>query len=131
LLIAGTYTPFMLVPLHGLLGWIVFGIIWGLASIGIGFQVFFVKRFKIFQTICYCLMGWLILVAIKPLVAALPSYGLCWLIAGGAFYTIGAVFYLARRLPYNHMVWHLFVIAGSVSHFIAVFYYVLPIPIPG
>jgi len=129
LLIAGTYTPFTLVALHGLLGWIIFGVTWGLAAIGIGFQVFFVKRFKLFSTLCYIFMGWLIVLVVKPLIATLPMMGLYWLIAGGIFYTVGAVFYLARRIPYNHAVWHLFVLAGSASHFIAVFKYVRAISI--
>lgn len=129
LLIAGTYTPFTLVPLHGTLGWIIFGVIWGLACVGIGFKVFFVKRFKLLSTICYIVMGWFMFVAIKPLIAALPMNGFYWLLAGGLFYTVGSVFYLARRLPYNHMIWHLFVLAGSACHFITIFYYVLPIPV--
>jgi hemolysin III len=124
LFIAGTYTPFTLVSLHGLVGWIVFGVTWGLATIGIVFKVFFVKRFKLFSTLCYIFMGWLILIVIKPLVATLPIMGLYWLIAGGVLYTVGAGFYLARRIPYNHAVWHLFVLAGSAAHFVAVFKYV-------
>lgn len=129
LLIAGTYTPFMLVPLHGSLGWSVLGLIWGLALIGIVFQVFFVKRFKIVSTICYILMGWFIVTCIKPLVAALPLAGIWWLIAGGLFYTVGAIFYVARLIPYNHAIWHLFVLGGSAAHFVAIFCYVLPIPV--
>ncbi len=129
LLIAGTYTPFTLVLLHGVLGWTVFGVIWGLAFIGVIFQIFFVRRFKLLSTLCYIFMGWLMIFFIKPLVAVLPMMGLCWLLIGGLFYTVGAFFYLFRKLPYNHMVWHLFVLAGSVSHFITVFYYVLPIPV--
>jgi hemolysin III len=124
LLIAGTYTPFTLVSLHGLIGWIVFGITWGLAAIGILFKVFFVKRFKLFSTLCYIVMGWMIVAFVKPLIATLPMMWLYWLIAGGVFYTVGAGFYLARRMPYNHAVWHLFVLAGSASHFVAVFKYV-------
>lgn len=129
LLIAGTYTPFTLVPLHGTLGWTIFGMIWGMACIGIGFKIFFVKRFKFFSTVCYIIMGWFMIIAIKPLIAVLPMAGLYWLIAGGVLYTAGSVFYLARRLPYNHMIWHLFVLAGSVCHFITIFFYVLPIPV--
>lgn len=129
LLIAGTYTPFTLVLLHGNLGWTVFGVIWGLAFIGIVFQIFFVKRFKILSTICYIIMGWFMIICIKPLVAVLPTMGICWLIIGGLFYTVGALFYLYRWFPYNHMVWHLFVLAGSASHYISVLWYVLPIPV--
>lgn len=129
LLIAGTYTPFTLVLLHGVLGWTVFGVVWGLAVIGVTFQIFFVKRFKVLSTICYLVMGWLMVIFIKPLVLALPTMGLFWLIAGGLFYTVGALFYLYRWFPYNHAVWHLFVLAGSISHFITVLFYVLPIPV--
>ncbi len=128
-LIAGNYTPFTLIPLHGTIGWTIFSIIWGLALIGIVFKIFFVKRFKVFSTLCYLLMGWLSVVMIKPLLATLPIAGIYWLIVGGVFYTVGAIFYLARRIPYNHAIWHLFVLAGSICHFIAVFNYVLPIPV--
>lgn len=129
LLIAGTYTPFTLIPLHGALGWGIFTTVWSAAGIGIVLKLFYAKRFKILSTICYLAMGWFIVVVIKPLAAALPAGGLAWLIAGGACYTLGAVFYLWRRLPYNHAVWHLFVLAGSAAHFIAVLYYVLPLPV--
>ena len=127
LLIAGTYTPFTLVPLHGVLGWTVFGLVWGLAILGIVLKVFFAGQFKMASTICYVLMGWFILVAIKPLVATVAINGIIWLVVGGLLYTLGSVFYLWNKLPYNHAIWHLFVLAGSISHFIAVFLYVLPI----
>lgn len=130
LLIAGTYTPFALVIFHGILGWTIFGIVWGLALIGVTQQVFFVKRFKIFSTLCYVGMGWLIVFFIKPLIAVFPLAGLWWLVAGGLLYTIGALFYLFRRLPFNHAVWHLFVLAGSVSHFITIYCFVLPVATP-
>jgi hemolysin III len=129
LLIAGTYTPFALVLLHGVLGWTVFGVIWGLALCGVIFTIFFVGRFKVLSTMCYIAMGWFIVLLIKPLMAALSVAGLSWLIAGGLFYTVGTVFYLYRRMPYNHTVWHLFVLAGSASHFVTVLRYVLPIPV--
>jgi hemolysin III len=129
LLIAGTYTPFTLVPLHGVLGWTVFGVVWGLAIIGIVLKVFFAGRFKFVSTMCYLGMGWFIVVAIKPLIATVPALGMSWLFVGGLFYTLGSVFYLWKKIPYNHAIWHLFVLAGSVSHFIAVFFYVLPTPL--
>jgi hemolysin III len=129
LLIAGTYTPFTLVPLHGVLGWTVFGVVWGLAIIGIVLKVFFAGRFKFVSTMCYLGMGWFIIVAIKPLIATVPALGMNWLFAGGLFYTLGSAFYMWKRIPYNHAIWHLFVLAGSVSHFIAVFFYVLPTPL--
>lgn len=127
LLIAGTYTPFTLIPLHGTLGWTVFGIVWGLAILGIILKIFFTGRFKVISTMCYLFMGWLILLAIKPLIATVAASGIIWLVIGGLFYTLGTVFYLWNKLPYNHAIWHLFVLAGSISHFVAVFFYVLPI----
>lgn len=129
LLIAGTYTPFALVTLDGQLGWRVFAIVWTIAAVGIVFKIFFVKRFKVFSTICYVMMGWLAVFVIQPLAAALPIAGLYWLIGGGLFYTIGSIFYLYRRMPYNHAVWHLFVLAGSMSHFIVIMFFVLPISV--
>ena len=131
LLIAGTYTPFTLIPLHGTVGWIIFGIVWGLAFLGILLKIFFVKRFKVLSTLCYLLMGWFAVVMIDPLLSSIHIYGLYWLIAGGLFYTVGAIFYLLQRLPYHHAIWHLFVIAGSVAHFIVILNYVLPIPVRG
>jgi hemolysin III len=124
-LIAGTYTPFLLVLFRGAAGWTFLGVVWGLALIGVVFQVFYVNRFKLLSTICYMGMGWLMILLLKPLVAALPTSGLYWLIGGGLLYTVGALFYLFRWFPYNHMVWHLFVLAGSAAHFITVYYYVL------
>lgn len=129
LLIAGTYTPFTLVPLHGVLGWTIFGLVWGFAVIGIALKVFYTGRFKILSTLCYLGMGWFIVFAIKPLIDTVPALGMTWLLVGGLFYTLGSVFYLWKGLPYNHAIWHLFVLAGSISHFIAVFFYILPIPL--
>jgi len=130
LLIAGSYTPFAMVILRGLFGWVVLGIVWSLAAIGIVQQIFFVKRFKIFSTLCYIGLGWFSLVFIKPLISALPPAGLYWLVAGGLLYTIGAIFYLYRKMPYNHTVWHFFVIGGSLCHFITILFFVLPVTIP-
>jgi hemolysin III len=127
LLIAGTYTPFTLVTLRGSWGWSLFTLVWGLALVGIIFQVFFVYRFRILATLAYLLMGWIIVIAVKPLVTQLPLGGLVWLIAGGLAYTAGAVFYVWKRLPYSHAIWHLFVICGSLCHFFAVLFYVIPI----
>jgi hemolysin III len=126
LLIAGTYTPFTLVTLQGSLGWTLFGLIWALAAAGIVFQIFFVYRFKILATIAYVLMGWVALIAIKPLLEALPAGGFAWLLAGGIVYTSGALFYLIKKLPYNHAIWHLFVLGGSACHYVAVLLYVVP-----
>jgi hemolysin III len=126
LLIAGTYTPFVLVNLRGQWGWTLFGVIWGLALAGIVFQVFFVDRFRLAQTLIYLAMGWLVVVAVKPLFIHVPRGGLLWLLAGGLCYTVGAVFYLWKKLPYHHAVWHLFVLGGSVCHYFAILLYVLP-----
>ena len=126
LLIAGTYTPFLLANLRGRWGWSLFGVIWGLALAGIVFQVFFVHRFRLAQTLIYLAMGWLVVVAFKPLLARVPRPGLLWLLAGGLCYTVGAVFYLWKKLPYHHAVWHLFVLGGSICHYFAILFYVLP-----
>jgi hemolysin III len=126
LLIAGTYTPFLLVNLRGEWGWSLFGVIWGLAVAGIVFQVFFVHRFRLLQTLIYLAMGWLVVVAVKPLFAHVPRAGLLWLLLGGLCYTVGAVFYLWKKLSYHHAVWHLFVLGGSVCHYFAILFYVLP-----
>ncbi len=126
LLIAGTYTPFLLVMIRGTWGWTLFGIIWGLAITGIIFKLFFVHRFRIVSTIIYLLMGWLIIVAFRPLIANVPENGLYWLLAGGLSYSFGVIFYLWERIPYHHAIWHLFVLGGSILHFFAVLFYVLP-----
>lgn len=126
LLIAGTYTPFVLVPLRGPWGWSLFGVIWGLAILGVVLKFWFTGRFRLASTLIYVAMGWLVMIAIKPLIAALPAGGLRLLVAGGLCYTGGAVFYMWRKLPYHHAIWHLFVLAGSVCHWAAVYGYVVP-----
>lgn len=126
LLIAGTYTPFVLVTLRGPWGWSLFGIVWGLAIIGVVLKFWLAGRFRLVSTLIYLGMGWLVLVAIRPLVAALPTGGLRLLVAGGLCYTGGAVFYLWKRLPYQHALWHLFVLGGSACHWAAVFFFVVP-----
>lgn len=123
-LIAGTYTPFTLVTLHGWIGWTIFGVTWGIAIIGIVFKLFFTGRFERVSTIAYVVMGWIIVFAVKPLVAELSLQGLYWLLAGGIVYTIGAILYSIRKLPYNHAIFHVFVLLGSFCHFMAVYYYV-------
>jgi hemolysin III len=125
LLIAGTYTPIALVSLGGGWGWTLFGLIWGLAVLGILLEVFFMDRVRWLTMVVYLGMGWLVVIAIKPLVAALPSGALIWLAAGGLAYTGGVAFYLWRKLPYNHAIWHLFVMGGSTCHFFAFLIYVL------
>lgn len=126
-LIAGTYTPFTLVALDGWIGWTIFGVSWGLAIVGVVLKLFYTGRFDKISTIAYVLMGWLIIFAIKPLVNNLPFEGLMWLLGGGLAYTIGAILYSIKRIRYNHAIFHIFVLLGSFAHFIAVFFYVLPI----
>ena len=126
LLIAGTYTPILLVTLHGAWGWTLFGIIWGLALGGLIFKFFFTGRFEYASTIIYLGMGWLAIVAIKPIYHALPADGLAWLAAGGLSYTLGVVFYMWDRLHFGHAIWHLFVLGGSICHFFLILYYVVP-----
>jgi len=125
LLIAGTYTPFTLITLRGAWGWWLFGIIWALAAAGIAKDVFLHGRMRALSVVLYVLMGWMIVIAFGPLRAALPSAGVAWLIAGGIVYTIGIAFFaMSKRVAYSHGVWHLFVIAGSICHYVAVMRYV-------
>jgi hemolysin III len=127
-LIAGTYTPFALVTLQGAAGWLLFGVIWGMAATGIVLKLYFTGRYNLFSTLMYVFMGWLIVFFIKPLVASFPTAGLAWLLAGGIAYTLGAVLYSIPRVPLHHAVFHLFVVLGSTCHFIAIYRYVLPQP---
>ncbi|MBI5155312.1 hemolysin III family protein [Candidatus Poribacteria bacterium] len=120
LLIAGSYTPFTLVAMRGGWGWSLFGIVWGLALAGIVLKIFFTGRFRGISAGVYLGMGWLVMIAIKPLLEAIPMTAFVWLAIGGAAYSLGVVFYLWRRLPYHHAVWHVFVLAGSICQFIAV-----------
>ena len=124
-LIAGSYTPFTLLVLKGTLGWSLFGVSWGMALIGIVVKLFFTGRFDRTSTAMYVFMGWIIVLAIKPLIANLPAAGLMWLFAGGIAYTAGALFYSFKRVPYGHAVFHIFVIAGSACHFVSVYFFVL------
>jgi hemolysin III len=126
LLIAGTYTPFTLIGLRGPWGWGLFAAIWALAFAGIVFKLFYTGRFKLLSTGIYIAMGWLVLVAAKPLLAALDAWTLGWLLAGGLCYTLGTVFYHRPSLRYSHAIWHLFVVAGSVCHYISVMAQVVP-----
>jgi hemolysin III len=118
--IAGTYTPFLFIAVKGALGWWLFGAVWGIALIGTVFKCFFAKKFVFLSTILYVVMGWLIVFAWDPLVDALPPVAFAFLVTGGILYTVGAVFYVWRGFRYHHMIWHLFVLAGSIFHFFAV-----------
>lgn len=126
LLIAGTYTPFTLIGLRGTWGWSLFATIWTLALAGVVFKLFYTGRFRKLSTLIYVAMGWLVLVAIKPVMANLDAWTFGWLIAGGVFYTLGTFFYHRESIPYAHAIWHLFCIAGSVCHYVAVLAQVVP-----
>ena len=125
-LIAGSYTPFTLVTLNGPIGWVFFGTSWGLALTGIILKLFFTGKYKLISTLMYVFMGWIIIFAIKPLIDNLSLEGLLWLFAGGMAYTIGAILYSIKKIRFNHAIFHLFVLIGSISHFVSVFFYVLP-----
>ncbi len=125
LLIAGTYTPYTLVTLRGPVGWGLFIWIWAAAALGITLNIISIQRFRLFSMICYVAMGWSIMVTVRPLMAAIPAQGLWLLIWGGVAYTGGIVFYALKRRRYFHGIWHLFVLAGSVLHFLSIFRYVI------
>ena len=128
ILIAGTYTPVTLISLRGPVGWVLFGVVWTLALTGIVFKLYCTGRFKRVSTILYIGMGWLAIFAIKPVIHALTSTALLWLVVGGIAYTLGTFFYLNRRIRYAHAIWHVFVLLGSVSHFISISMQVLQRP---
>ncbi len=120
LLIAGSYTPFLVLNIKGTLGWVLVSVIWGCALAGIIFKFFFIGRFTYASTLLYLCMGWMAIVAIKPMAAALTSSGMLLVIVGGLAYTFGTIFYLMKRIRYHHAIWHLFVLTGSVFHFVAI-----------
>ena len=124
-LIAGTYTPFTLVTLNGAWGWTIFGIVWGLTLVGTVLQLSPARHIKALMVTLYLLMGWVVIVAIKPLIANLDLNGLGLLVAGGLAYTGGVVFYVNKRISFNHAIWHMFVLAGAMLHFFAILFYVL------
>ena len=123
LLIAGTYTPFALGPLRGAWGWTLIGIVWGLAALGVLLTALGRSRHPVLSVLLYLGMGWLMVAAIEPLRLHLAAEGLLWLLAGGVAYTAGVGFYAAKRVPYAHFVWHVFVLAGSTCHYMAVRFY--------
>ena len=125
-LIAGTYTPFTLVVLHGSVGWMVFGASWAMAITGITLKLFFTGRFNVLSTLMYVFMGWIIVFAITPLIESLSTEGLFWLFAGGVAYTTGAILYSIKKIKFNHAIFHMFVLLGSACHFVSVYFYVLP-----
>ena len=126
LLIAGTYTPVLLITLRNTLGWTVFGLIWAMAIGGIMHRIFFFDKLKKLPLVSYIVMGWLSLIVFKSLLNAAPAELVVWLLIGGAFYTGGLIFYSWEKLPFNHAIWHLFVLGGSFSHFIGIYIYLIP-----
>ncbi|MGJ8549950.1 PAQR family membrane homeostasis protein TrhA [Winogradskyella wichelsiae] len=125
LLIAGTYTPVLLLLLTDSLGWTLFWVVWGIAAFGVVLKLFFTGRFEVFSTLLYLIMGWLIIFDFTNTSKALGPQGILWLYAGGSFYTIGIIFYSLNKILYNHVIWHLFVLAGAISHFFMIYFYVL------
>lgn len=119
-LIAGTYTPYTLVTLHGKTGWILFGVVWAAAILGIVLNSIDLEKYRKPSVVCYLMMGWVIIFAIKPMIAALPKASLIFLLTGGIFYTVGIIFYAIKKLKYFHSVWHLFTVAGSVFHYFSI-----------
>jgi hemolysin III len=126
LLIAGTYTPFLLVAMRSHTGWWIFGTVWALATAGIVKKLWFRHRFPKVALASYLAMGWLIVVAAPQMAAAIGPNGMAWLVAGGVAYTAGAIFYVVDRIPFNHAIWHVFVLVGGICHFFGVALYVLP-----
>ena len=124
-LIAGTYTPYTLITLNGWVGWTIFGMSWGMALIGVILKLIYTGKYNVLSTLMYVFMGWMIIFAIKPMIGNLPVNGLIWLFAGGVAYTTGAVLYGIKKIPFNHAIFHLFVLLGSFCHFISVYFYVL------
>ncbi len=122
LLIAGTYTPILLTSIRGVWGWTLFGIIWGLALVGAVIRSIYLHRFRKLMVAVYLLMGWMFVIAGKQAYLSLPSISLTFLILGGIAYSVGVIFYMWRKLPYSHGIWHLFVLAGSVLHFFAIYF---------
>lgn len=125
LLIAGTYTPVLLITLHESLGWTLFYVVWGIAAFGVILKLFFTGRFEIFSTLLYLVMGWLIVFDFTNLSAKIDSNGMLLFFAGGLAYTVGIVFYAIKKIPYNHVIWHLFVLSGAIFHFLMIFFYVI------
>ena len=125
LLIAGTYTPVLLIAIPNSLGWTLFWVVWGIAAFGLILKLFFTGRFDNLSTLLYLAMGWLALIPYSELTAALDSAAMGWLIAGGISYTVGVLFYAIERIPYNHFIWHLFVLGGASCHFFMVYLYVI------
>ncbi|QYA27056.1 hemolysin III family protein [Gramella sp. MT6] len=126
ILIAGTYTPYALVTLNGTTGYTILWLVWGMALIGVILKLFYAGRYQLLSTIMYVAMGWLIIFAINPLIKNLSTEGLWWLFGGGISYTIGAILFMQNRIPYNHAIFHIFVLLGTFAHFISIYFYIIP-----
>lgn len=124
-LIAGTYTPLTLVSLRGGWGWTLFGLVWGMAIVGLATELLFKRKIKWISLVLYLCMGWLIVIAAKPLIASLAPAGIILLLIGGLLYSLGVIFYVWEKLSYNHAIWHIFVMAGSTAHFFTILFYVM------
>ena len=127
LVIAASYTPFTLVSLRDGNGWALFGVVWGLAVVGVVFKTFMTHRLAFLAPVLYIALGWLIVVDLEGLLSMVPIKGVLWLFAGGLCYTVGIIFYAIDRIPYNHAIWHLFVVAGSLCHYLSILWYVVPL----
>lgn len=125
--IAGSYTPFTMSPCLGEWSWTLFTLVWGIAALGTLWKIFFVDRFRFVSTLAYLTMGWLVVLALDPMVEHLPQAGMAWLVIGGLLYSAGTIFYLWESLPYGHAIWHVFCLAGSVCHYCTIFFYVVPL----
>jgi hemolysin III len=125
LLIAGTYTPVLLISLTNSLGWTLFWTVWGIAAFGVVLKLFFTGKFEVFSTLLYLVMGWLVIFDFSNVSDALGPNGILWLFAGGLFYTVGIIFYAIQKIPYNHVIWHLFVLGGAICHFFMIFFHVI------
>ncbi|MGW8224396.1 MAG: PAQR family membrane homeostasis protein TrhA [Anaerolineales bacterium] len=123
LLIAGSYTPFLLVGMRGTTGWILLVVVWLIALIGITMKVLYIDRFQVLSVFAYLLMGWLCVFAFREMIASIPIGGIIWLAAGGILYTVGVIFYALQKIPYMHAVWHFFVLGGSLCHYFAVLFF--------
>lgn len=127
LVIAGTYTPLTLVSLRAGSGWVIFGLVWGLAVAGAIFKAFMTHRLAFLAPFFYIALGWLIVVDLEGLLTMVPTKGVLWLLSGGLFYTVGIIFYAIDHIPFNHAIWHVFVVTGSLCHYLAILWYVIPV----
>lgn len=125
-MIAGSYTPYILSHVQTTRGWTIFIVLWSMTAIGTIFKIFYTHKFRLVSTLAYLVMGWMAVFIFKPLVTALPYESFVWLVIGGLSYTFGSIFYLWDKLRFNHFIWHLFVLGGSIAHFISIFYAISP-----